>query len=211
MKAMRILAIAGALAACSSPEDMSTGLDVDTARLGPKPAQDVPQPPAAPAPAPDAEPVAFSDNAKDGEAVRDFAYSWPREVSAIAPLAAMLGERRDDALARQKSEWRESLAEFGAEECFACVNRDYAMEWQVVTDTPRFLSLSASGYIYTGGAHGMPLFDTLVWDREARGGEGDVLDPLALFASADALSQAVSAPFCAALDKERARRREGFD
>lgn len=210
MKTAIAWGLAGVLAmgaaACSSPEEVSEKVGVYDSGLDGDGSVAVPQPPAPPAPPP-AEAVDFTDNAKQGEAARDFAYGWPKQASAIPPLAAMLSERRDDALSQQKKEWDEALAEFGPEGCISCTNREYSLEWKLVTDTPRFLSLSGEGYLYTGGAHGMPLLDTLVWDREARAGEGDTVAVMDMFTSADAITAAVQGPFCAALDKERKERR----
>jgi len=150
---------AGAVLACSSPEDMSEGIAGDAAlqtlerRV-----------------APDAEPSQLVDEESNGEAARDFTYSWPAQVSAIEPLAALLAEARDEAQAKQKAEWDQSVEEFADAEdgyqCITCVNRSYAKNWAVVADTPRFLVITAETYTYTGGAHGNTQFDALIWDRE---------------------------------------------
>ena len=122
--AMAALALA-ALAACSSPEEIAA----KTGTAAP------PVPAAPPAPAPDK--VAFEDNAKNGEATRDFAYAWPAEVSAIPELAARLTADRDKLLAEQKADWEESLREFaGSDSSQSCIS-----EWEVeskkaMTTTP---------------------------------------------------------------------------
>ncbi|MFD2580457.1 PdaC/SigV domain-containing protein [Novosphingobium colocasiae] len=79
----------------------------------------------------------------------------------------------------------------------------YDATWQVVTDLPDWLSLSAEIATYTGGAHGMAVPDTLLWDKSA----GAARQPLDLFTSKEALRSATQSAFCAALDKERAKRR----
>jgi hypothetical protein len=71
----------------------------------------------------------------------------------------------------------------------------------VVADLPRFLSLSASFYEYSGGAHGNGAYDALVWDRRARA----AIDPKAMFNPA-ALQQALGAQWCARLKAERKER-----
>lgn len=185
------------LAACSSPEEMAqeTGVAKAEARAGSGSA-------AATASANGGGAVAFADNAEDGEAVREFAYAWPAQVSAIPALAARLTAERDGALAEQKADWTAALQEFAGGDCIACVNRGYEKTWEVVADLPRFLSLSASTYAYTGGAHGNGNFDALVWDREA----GAAIDPKAMFRSPEALQEALGAGWCKALKAERTER-----
>jgi hypothetical protein len=59
----------------------------------------------------------------------------------------------------------------------------------VVADLPRFLSLSATLYVYTGGAHGNGTYDALVWDRQAQ----QALAASDFFASPAAMQQALGA------------------
>lgn len=181
------------LAACSSPDEIA-------AKTGTAPSEAPTAPTAPPAPAPDKS--AFEDNAKKGEATRDFAYSWPAEVSAIPELAARLTADRDKLLAEQKADWDESLREFADSGCTGCVNRDYAMAWDVVADLPRFLSLSGAWNAYTGGAHGNYAWEALVWDREAKKG----FDPKAMFTSPAALQGALGEAWCKALKGERVKK-----
>lgn len=187
--AMAALALA-ALAACSSPEEIAA----KTGTAAP------PVPAAPPAPAPDS--VAFEDNAKNGEATRDFAYAWPAEVSAIPELAARLTADRDKLLAEQKADWEESLREFAGSDCVGCVNRDYAMQWDVVANLPRFLSLSGAWNAYTGGAHGNYAWQALVWDRETK----TAFDPKTMFTSPAALQGALGDAWCKALKGARAKK-----
>lgn len=178
------------LVACSSPEEIAAKTVTDTAET---PAA----PPAPPIPAP--EKVTFEDNATKGEATRDFAYSWPAQVSAIPELAARLTADRDKLLAEQKADWDEALREFAGSDCVGCVNRDYAMGWDVVADTPRFLSLSGAWNAYTGGAHGNYAWEALVFDREAKKG----FDPKTMFTSPAALQGALGPSWCKALKDAR--------
>ncbi len=184
---------AGLLAACSSPEDIAaeTGIAAPAA------------PPAAPSPpTPTPGKVDFADNEAKGEAKRDFSYSWPAQASAVPELAARFTAERDALLAEQKADWQEALREFAGESCGGCMMRDFQKGWDVVADLPRFLSLSASFYAYTGGAHGNGAFDALVWDREAK----TAFDPKTMFTSQTALQQALGASWCKALKAERQKR-----
>lgn len=132
-----------------------------------------------------------------------FEYSWPAQVSAIAPLTARLDAEREAAYAQWRSEWDAAQADTEMPDCVPCRSRGYGKEWQVVTDLPRYLSLSASVYNYTGGAHGMTVYDALVWDREKE----VAVKPIDMFRNAQALDAAVQDAFCAQLDKERERKR----
>ena len=190
------LAILAALPACSSPEEISEAVAVDpdgesvedrlARRIGAG-----------------ADAVEFKDDETRGEAVREFKYSWPAQVSAIPELAAQLGRMRDRALAEQKAEWESALEEFAGMDCVTCTNRGAGTTWQVVADTPRFLSLSAESYVYSGGAHGNSSFDAMVWDRDV----GDTLETRAFFTSPEALSSVIAEPYCTALNQLQSERR----
>lgn len=186
-----LVALAAMTAACSSPEEIA-----ETAGLA-QSATAVP--PAPPAPAPDKE--AFTDKATQGEAEREFAYSWPAQVSAVPALAAHFTAERDRLLADQKADWEGALKEFSFEQCAGCVMRSFEKEWEVVADLPRFLSLSATFYEYSGGAHGNGAFDALVWDREAKA----AFDPKEMFRP-EALQDALGAAWCKALKAQRMER-----
>lgn len=184
-----------ALIACSSPQDMG---DQIAAEKGETAAAELTRRTAA-----GAEPVAFEDNAEGGGGAREFAYGWPAQVSAIPALTAMLTAQRDAALTAQKSEWEAALTEFAGEDCASCTSRGFGKQWQVVADLPRFLSLSAESFVYSGGAHGNSDFDALMWDRE----EARAFAPAEMFVSTAALDAAVRQEYCAALEDERRERR----
>ncbi|MFN4019552.1 MAG: PdaC/SigV domain-containing protein [Erythrobacter sp.] len=191
-----VMLAALALAACSSPEEVAK----DTGVAAKASASATSAETAAAAPGP----VAFTDNQGKDEAAREFSYSWPAEVSAVPALARHFTAERDQLLGEQKAEWAEAVAEFAGEDCVACTNRAFEKRWEVVADLPRFLSLSATFYVYSGGAHGTGAFDALVWDREAQA----FFDPKALFRSEAALQDALGAPWCKALKAERMKRLE---
>ncbi|QYU69692.1 DUF4163 domain-containing protein [Leptolyngbya sp. 15MV] len=131
-----------------------------------------------------------------------FSYAWPQAVGAIPALAAMLDARAAGVRAELVSTTEAEQAEFARED-IPYRAHGYGMEWKVVADTPRFLSLSGDFNTYTGGAHGMYGLESLVWDREA----GAAFDGKAMFASPAALDTALGPRLCAALNAERARRR----
>lgn len=142
------------------------------------------------------------DHEGTGNTTRDFVYRWPAAVSAIPALAAQLAAERERLLAEQKGEWQASLKEFAGEDCGGCTIRDFQKTWKVVTNLPRFLSLSVEVYEYTGGAHGNYYTDALVWDRQAKA----AVMPEDMFRSPAALQDALGAEWCKGLNAERIKR-----
>jgi hypothetical protein len=192
---MGLLALA--TAACSSPEEVAekTGVAQATATANTGTA-------IAAASTAGGEATNLEDNAEQDGGTREFQYSWPAAVSAIPALRDRFTQERDAALAEQKDEWQSALTDMAGEDCTACKSMSFQKSWAVVADLPRFLSLSADIYFYTGGAHGNSGFDALVWDREA----GAALAPEALFRSEAALQDALGAAWCKALKAEKQQR-----
>ena len=129
----------------------------------------------------------------------EFAYAYPREAAAIPELAAWLdGDRvakRDALIAAAQRD--KAAAEKGE---FPYRAHSHLQAWQRVTNTRRFLSLSAEIETYMGGAHGMTGFDTLIWDRNRR----KRLKPLDLFTSGEAFDAAIRDTFCAGIKRAKA-------
>ena len=132
----------------------------------------------------------------------EFTFAYPDAAGAIPPLKALLDTRLYEARDRLASTARDER-KVAKKEGFPYRPHSYIAKWSVVTDLPNWLSLSAEIYTYTGGAHGMSAFDTLLWDRRAE----TARKPRELFTSTDALRKAIREPFCDALDKEREQRR----
>lgn len=190
------LILGSAFTGCSSPEEMADKVGVAaTANASSTSAS-------AAAGSGQGGAVAFADNSGKDDASREFAYAWPAEVSAVPALVARFTDERDTLLAEQKTEWAEAVAEFAGQDCVACTNRSFEKTWEVVADLPRYLSLSASFYVYSGGAHGNGAYDALVWDREAK----VAFDPKAMFGSPEALQGALGDAWCIALKTERTER-----
>lgn len=135
------------------------------------------------------------------EVAREFSYTWPAEVAAVPALVRRFTAERAEMLAEQKIEFAAGLSMAEPDGCFGC-NHDLVRDWSVFADTPRFLVMRGSNYVYSGGAHGNIAFDGLVWDRKAK----KVTYPNWMFASDRALQAALGAPWCAALKAERAER-----
>jgi len=155
-------------------------------------------PPAPPTP----DPAAKGRDDKVENDLYSFGYSYPGAASAIDPLRALLDKRLADAKADLISSARSGKAD-ADKDGFPYHAYTRQIDWKVVTDLPGWLSLSADYYEYSGGAHGMSGFDTLLWDRGAQVAR----KPIDLFASAEALRGAIRTLFCDALDVQRAQKR----
>lgn len=188
MKYLAILSAAALLAACSqSPE--SAAPPEGGASFGPFSA-------ATPAKA-EARKVEISNDEME------FDYSYPAEAAAIPALKAEF----DADLAKLQEETKQgTLQERKDAKQGGWEPRVYASStaWAVVTEIPGWLSLSADRYEFTGGAHGNPWFDALLWDKTANVRR----NPLDLFISKAALSAAIRPSFCDQIDKQREEKRE---
>jgi hypothetical protein len=199
-KAGPLFGLALLLGACSpSPNDETassagdSGNDVATANFVNRMAgEELPAPPAKP----------FQQSEKTG--LLEFLYAWPAQAAAVPPIDAKFREDMEtgkaDAL-KMAAQDRKSAQQSG----FPFHAHSLETRWTVAADTPRFLSLQSSRYTYTGGAHGMTGYDTLLWDK-ARKRETSIR---AVMTSPDAFAAAIHDRFCDALDKARAKKRGG--
>jgi len=134
----------------------------------------------------------------------EFSYAYPDAAGAIPGLKANLDKQLEASRADLASSAKDGQSEAKKND-FPYHAYSYGEEWKVVTSLPGWLSLSSETYTYSGGAHGMTTFDALLWDRHADAAR----KPVDLFTSKEALSKAIRTPFCAALDKERVKKRGG--
>ena len=142
-----------------------------------------------------------ASDVKENSDLLEFAYAYPAEAARIPKLAAWLDNDRATKRAALVAAAERDRA--GAKkEGFPYHAHTHLQKWDKVTDTPRFLSLSSEIQTYTGGAHGMVGFDSLIWDRN----RGVQLKPLDLFASGTAFDAAIRDDFCAAIAREKAAR-----
>jgi len=155
-------------------------------------------------PAPVRAPPSAPSVKEEKNELYSFSYRYPAAARAVPQIARELDAERDRLLAKLRSDAQEAKRDADKD---GFPHRAYSSEkeWKVVTETPRLLSLSSVGYDYTGGAHGMPFYDALVWDRQAE----RRLVAEEMFRSKQALSDAVRSTYCRALDAERRRRRGG--
>lgn len=142
-----------------------------------------------------------ASDVKENSDLLEFAYAYPAEAAQIPKLAAWLDNDRATKRAALVAAAERDQA--GAKkEGFPYRAHTHLQKWEKVTDTPRFLSLSSEIQTYTGGAHGMVSFDSLIWDRN----RGVQLKPLDLFTSGAAFDAAIRDDFCAAIAREKAAR-----
>lgn len=142
---------------------------------------------------------ATASNVREASDLVEFAYAYPREAAIVPGLAAWLDNDRAtkrDALITAAQRDKAAAEKAG----FPYRPHSHLQTWQRVTNTPRFLSLSAEIQTYTGGAHGMTSFATSLWDRN----RAKRLQPLDLFTSGEAFDAAIRAPFCAAIKRAKA-------
>lgn len=157
--------------------------------------------------APPAPPAPPTSNAAARKVVEendiyDFAYAYPAAAAAIPALRDLLDkdlEKQKTELMRDARDGQKDAKQSG----YPFNAYSTSTDWQVVTDLPGWLSMSTILGSYTGGAHPNYVFDTILWDKAVNRRQA----PIDLFTSKAALSKAIRADFCAALNKQRAQKR----
>lgn len=154
--------------------------------------------PAATPPAPSAEAVTMVEE----NDLLQFRYTWPAQAAAIPKLDARLRvdarTRRQQSLNAAKADRQERVSQGFPFHPYASVKN-----WTVEGDTQRLLALRAEFYEFTGGAHGISGFDSILWDR-SRDRDIAVTD---LFSDKVEALALLKQAFCPALNAERAKRR----
>ncbi len=135
-------------------------------------------------------------------ALLDYSYAYPAQAAAIPALVAKFARDADrakaDALKMAKDD-----SEAAKSSGFPFHAHELQTVWSVTADTARFLALQSETYVYSGGAHGMTAYDTLLWDK-ARKRETSVK---AVMTSPEAFRTAIRDRFCAELDRQRMKKR----
>lgn len=137
-------------------------------------------------------------------AALEFSYEWPSEAAGIPAIdhrlrtEAQMAYRKHLALGRDdkklyKQQEREAVADY------------YSKQWTTAGQTPRLLSLRYELGTFTGGAHPNTSYGALLWDRKL----DREIGLSSLFLRSDAFSALTRIRYCAALDAERLKRREG--
>lgn len=135
----------------------------------------------------------------------DFRYRWSAEAAAVPALDRRF---RTDAARQLRDLRRDVLLDRAARRkmnsLLADMRYSFERDWKTAGQTPRLLSLSASTYTFTGGAHGNSYTRAVLWDRLLARAVG--LD--SLLQRSGWWDGAIRQPFCALLDRERAKRRQ---
>ena len=131
-----------------------------------------------------------------------FSYDYPAQARAIPQLRAWLETDKSRGRTKFAAEALSAQRE-ARKDGFPYRQYDAQRKWQLVADTPRFLSLSLLSWEYTGGAHGNTGYDALLWDKAAR----VRLKPAAVFTNPKALYASVRKSFCDQLDRARSQKR----
>lgn len=142
---------------------------------------------------------AAASNVSESDELVEFAYAYPVEAARIPELVKALDgdrEAKREALIAAARRDKDAAEKDG----YPYRKHSHRQTWQRVTSTPRFLSLSAEIETYSGGAHGMQTFDTLIWDRNRR----KQMKPLDLFQSSAAFDAVVRDAFCAGIKRAKA-------
>lgn len=192
MRSLALILLSLSLAACSGEADAPLAAETSAAAHAA----------AAPAVAA-APPAAKAVSVKEETALIQFDYAYPAQAAAIPALKGLLDADLDKARRELLAAAREGQKEAKASG-FDFNPYGHSTDWTVVTDLPGWLSLTAQRWEFTGGAHGNPWTDALLWDKAA-GARRAASD---LFVSKAALSAAIRTPFCNLLDRERAKRRQ---
>ncbi len=137
----------------------------------------------------------------DKTALLDFSYGWPSEAAAIPALDTWL---RGNAAAVRERALAPARAEAASAKSsdYPYRQHSYATQFATVADTPALLILQSEGYVYTGGAHGMPIVTDIIWDKAA----GKRLATKALV-DLQAFAKAATPAYCRALQSQRAEKR----
>jgi hypothetical protein len=131
----------------------------------------------------------------------EFGYNWPAAANAIPELDAWL---RDNGEKLRKAGQAEAASDAASakKDGYPFNSQSYDEDYAVVADTPRMLVLLSEGYVYTGGAHGMPINTAIIWDKVAK----KRLATSTLIAIPRFAALAKSR-FCTELDRQRAEKR----
>jgi len=131
----------------------------------------------------------------------EFDYSWPQAAAEIAGLDSWLRSNGEHLRKQTLDGGRADEAE-AKKAGYPFRGHTYEEHWSVVADVPALLVMQSEGYVYTGGAHGMPIVTTLLWDKaSSKRLPADALMDMTV------LDRGLNDRFCAALDAERAKRR----
>ena len=137
-------------------------------------------------------------------ATLEFTTSWPAEAAAIPALDRHLRAETEKAFLKARKYAADEL-KVTREEKREFHKQSYLMAWSTAGQSKRLLSLQSERFTFDGGAHPNTDYGALLWDRALN--REITVD--SLFAAAGGLAAATRTAYCAALDAERLKRRQG--
>ncbi|MBB3033411.1 DUF4163 domain-containing protein [Alteriqipengyuania lutimaris] len=193
-----LLATCVTLAACSSPEELEKQAGVE---------DDETSATAGRGDAAVATPTSTQSAAREISEETDlyaFSFAYPETLGSIPALKDRLDEQANREEADLQRAARDASRE-AREEGFPYNRYMVTIEWRLAGKTDDWLSLVERGATYFGGAHGNYGLSSVLWHSGAQ----RLLEPIVLFESQDALTEALGTRFCDALDAQRMARRGG--
>lgn len=137
-------------------------------------------------------------------AALEFSYSYPAEAAAIPALNHRFQADLTTQYRKASKLGLEDLKIY-KEQKRGGISDFFSMEWTTAGQTPRLLSLQNQLSTFTGGAHPNTSYGALLWDRRL----GREIRMETLFLRSGAFAALTRSRYCAALDAERKKRREG--
>lgn len=150
------------------------------------------------APVPAGKPFAVNEKTD----LLEFTYAYPGEAAAVPALASKLDKAMAEAKANALKMARQDQ-QSAKESGYPFRPHSLETHWTVSADTPALLALKSETYIFTGGAHGMTGYDTLLWDRHRK----MQVSFAVMMTSPAAFAEAIHDRFCKELDRQRAKKR----
>lgn len=137
-------------------------------------------------------------------AALEFSYSYPAEAAAIPALNRRF---QADLTTQYRKALKVGLEDLKIykEQKRGGISDFFSMEWTTAGQTSRLLSLQNQLATFTGGAHPNTSYGSLLWDRRAV----REIKIESLFLRSGAFAKLTRTPYCAALNAERHKRREG--
>jgi hypothetical protein len=134
----------------------------------------------------------------------DFTYAWPAEAAAIPQLNGRFRSNMSKAFSDAQKYAHEDMA-LTREQKRNYNQHYYSAAWESLGLSSRLLSLQGAIESFTGGAHPNHEFKAIIWDRRLNR-QVSMAD---LFARPGDFGTLTRTSYCARLDKERRKRREG--
>jgi len=134
-----------------------------------------------------------------------FKYSYPKALAREPALSNYLSNKGLGNSINFSADSDRDHAEAAAriENGYKLNPYEYQAEWSEEAEIPAYISLSRHTYEYLGGAHGMSVTTSLLWDKTA----DRPVEPMTLFSGAGHFDQALQKVFCEQLNVQRTAKR----